>query len=138
MNRNNCFIDTGAYYGILDTRDQHHSKALKIWEKFEDSNWIHITSNHILDELATLLARKISYSYSAMQLREIYADPDIYIERSTHADELRALTLFEKYADQKISFTDCISFAIMERLNIKQVFGFDQHFQYSGFELLEL
>lgn len=69
---------------------------------------------------------------------EIYADPDIYIERSTHADELRALTLFEKYADQKISFTDCISFAIMERLNIKQVFGFDQHFQYSGFELLEL
>jgi len=58
------------------------------------------------------------------------------MERSNHTDELRALALFKKYADQKISFTDCISFAIMQRLHIQKVFGFDRHFRFLGFDLL--
>ncbi len=136
MNQNSCFIDTGAFYASLDTRDQNHKRSLKIWEKLENTNIRLITSNHILDELATLLARKIGYEFSALQMYEIYTDAEIHIERSTHTDELKALALFKKYADQKISFTDCISFAIMERLNIQKVFGFDRHFRFSGFDLL--
>ncbi len=137
MNKNSCFIDTGAYIAAFHRRDQHHSKALKIWKNMEECHVKLITSNHILDEVATLLGRRTSYQFAALKLKSIYADPTIHIERSNHTDELRALNFFEKYADQKISFTDCISFSIMERLYIKQVFGFDRHFQYLGFELFE-
>jgi len=42
---------------------------------------------------------------------------------------------FQKYADQKVSFTDCISFAMMKRLQIKQVFTFDYHFSLAGFDV---
>ena len=71
-----------------------------------------------------------------MKLQAIYANPEIHIERSTRKDELKALAFFKKYADQKISFTDCISFAVMERLKLKQVFSFDKHFEYFGFNLV--
>ncbi len=43
------------------------------------------------------------------------------------------MDLFEKYADQRVSFTDCISFVLMRRHKIRQVFSFDRHFELAGF-----
>jgi len=57
------------------------------------------------------------------------------ILRPDHDDELEALKLFRKHGDQKVSFTDCVSFALMRRHDIPRTFGFDQHFVHAGFEL---
>ena len=57
------------------------------------------------------------------------------ILRPSPEDELAALDLFEKFADQEVSFTDCISFVLMRRRQIKRVFSFDRHFRHAGFTL---
>ena len=44
------------------------------------------------------------------------------------------LNLFEKFADQEISFTDCVSFALMREADIQQAFSFDWHFERAGFK----
>jgi hypothetical protein len=36
--------------------------------------------------------------------------------------------MFRQYEDKGFSFTDCTSFALMERLAINTVFAFDDHF----------
>ena len=41
-----------------------------------------------------------------------------------------------KYADQQISFTDCVSFAMMRRLGIGAAFAFDRHFRDAGFQMI--
>jgi hypothetical protein len=42
-------------------------------------------------------------------------------------DDLQeALRWVDKFADQKLSFTDCISFALMSRYRIQTAFGFDR------------
>jgi predicted nucleic acid-binding protein len=51
-------------------------------------------------------------------------------------DELRDLHFFLKYADQCISFTDCLSFVVMKNHRVKRVFTFDRHFAYAGFEII--
>ncbi|MCD6584635.1 MAG: PIN domain-containing protein [Desulfobacteraceae bacterium] len=79
----------------------------------------------MLDELATLLGRRTNFEFAARKLKQIY-EADIQIERTDEKDELKALKFLEKYADQNISFTDCLSFVIMQRLKIKQVFSFDK------------
>ena len=43
-----------------------------------------------------------------------------------------------KYADQDVSYTDCVSFAIMHRLRIRTAFTFDRHFRLAGFDVLGL
>ena len=129
------FIDTGAWFAYFYTRDQHHQDSVKIWSRIENRGTGLITTNHVLDELATLLARRTSYDFSGNRLKEIY-NSDILIERPSETDELKALDFFLKYADQKISFTDCLSFVVMRKLEIRHVFIFDRHFAYAGFELI--
>lgn len=48
-------------------------------------------------------------------------------------DEARAWNWFLKdWSD--FSFTDCVSFALMERLGFKRVATFDRHFSKAGFK----
>ena len=50
------------------------------------------------------------------------------IYRLNREAEKEAVELFRKYADQKVSFTDCLSFVSMKRLSIRTAFTFDRHF----------
>jgi predicted nucleic acid-binding protein len=43
-----------------------------------------------------------------------------------------AIQLFLQYADVRLSFTDCVSFALLQRMGITEVFGFDAHFGLMG------
>lgn len=48
-------------------------------------------------------------------------------------DWSQALEIFEQYEDQDFSFTDCTSFALLQRLKIREVLAFDKHFLTMGF-----
>lgn len=129
------FVDTGAYLVLFHKADQRHPQACDAWMELEKQQRIIYTTNHIVDELATLLARRTEYAFASRKIGQIYGSESVIIERSDEADERSALTLFQKYADQKVSFTDCLSFAVMQRLQIKQVFTFDGHFLLLGFDV---
>ncbi len=40
-----------------------------------------------------------------------------------------------KFAEHGVSFTDCVSIALLKKEGTKDVFGFDRHFEYAGFRL---
>ena len=48
----------------------------------------------------------------------------------------QAIDTLEKYADQKITFTDCVSFVLMKKEGIKRAFSFDFHFRLAGYEVV--
>ncbi len=129
------FIDTGAFLARYIERDQHHSTAQRAWKELGGSRQKAFTSNFVLDETLTLLARRISYSFAAERAAFIWASDALTILRPEESDELAALDLFRKYADQQVSFTDCISFALMKRQRLRRAFTFDRHFRAAGFEV---
>jgi predicted nucleic acid-binding protein len=128
------FIDTGAFLARYLPSDQHHKVASALWEKIRTTHERCVTSNFVLDETFTLLARRASYSFAAEKARIIYASSSLEILRPDSLTELTALNLFEKFADQEIGFTDCISFALMRETDIQTVFSFDSHFERAGFK----
>ena len=130
------YIDTGAFIARFVASDQFHSQSLVLWEKLRTSEGTYVTTNHVLDETFTLLARRVSYAFSAEKAHLIYNSGLFQIARTTLDDELAGLVLFEKYADQSVSFTDCLSFVIMKKMNIQKVFSFDRHFSQAGFTLI--
>ncbi len=41
-----------------------------------------------------------------------------------------------KFAEHGVSFTDCVSIALLKKEGTKDVFGFDRHFEYADFRIL--
>ena len=129
------FIDAGSFLARYVARDQYHHEAKAGWGELQAFGHRCLTSNFVLDELLTLLARRTSYSFAAERARSLFTSKLLEILRPDGDDELRALGYFEKFADQRVSFTDCVSFAFMKKRRIRRVFSFDRHFALAGFEL---
>ena len=130
-----CFVDTGAFLAKEISADQYHTAAVRVWEEAGRRSWQLFSSEHVLDETTTLIARRTTYSWAAEWARDAL-DSGIEWLRATPEDWNRALRLMEKFADQRVTFTDCLSFVLMRRQNLRQVFGFDRHFESAGFRLV--
>ena len=130
------FIDTGALLARYLCKDQHHRSAVAVWKDLGSKRENCVTSNFVLDETFTLLGRRAGYSFAVQRAKNIYASKAFTIYRPDRDDEIKALQFFSKYADQQVSFTDCISFVLMKRGKINRVFSFDRHFELAGFHLI--
>jgi predicted nucleic acid-binding protein len=43
-----------------------------------------------------------------------------------------AWAIYERFRDKRWSFTDCVSYVVIQRLGIEKAFAFDEHFQQFG------
>ncbi len=129
------FVDTGPLIARYLRRDQFHAAAAAGWNALRGTRWPLFTSNFVLDEAITLIGRWAGHPFAADRARSIYNSLVLTILRPTANDETAALGLFEQFADQKVSFTDCISFALMRQHDLERAFTFDRHFASAGFNI---
>lgn len=129
------FIDTGAFIARYVERDQYHAEAVSFWRQLQESGLPCLTSNAVLNETFTLLARRTSYEFATERARNLCASSILQVLRPAAEDEIAALDYFRRYADQQVSFTDCVSFVLMRAHDIKDVFTFDRHFALAGFNV---
>lgn len=127
------FVDTGAFLARHLARDQHHEEAQRAWKRVGKERLF--TSNLVLAETFTLLARWAGGPFAADRARSILQSERMGILRPGLDEEIEAVPLLEKYADQKVSFTDCVSFVLLRRRGIERAFAFDRHFVAAGFRL---
>lgn len=130
-----ALVDTGAFFAQRNPTDEHHQRAMQGFADLASSSVLLYSTEHILDETLTLLARRESYAYAAEAGEDLLGSRALRWLDATESDWTAALKLMRKYADQAVSFTDCISFAVMKRESIRDVFGFDRHFLVAGFRL---
>ena len=132
---NSVFVDTGALVARVLPRDQYYRACRRGWDTLENVEVKLFSSEHVLDEAASLLARQAGAVYAAKWARDHLASNEILWLNTSRDDWYEALRWLEKYSDQKLSLTDCLSFTLMRREGIDAVFGFDHHFELAGFEL---
>jgi len=130
------FVDTSAFLAKYLQNDQYHSLATEIWEELSNSNVRLFTSNLVISETLTLLGMQAGYEFAAERSLVFYSSKLLTILRPNLNDELRALHFFSSFSSLKVSFTDCISFALLENYSIQKVLAFDIHFEIAGFELI--
>lgn len=127
------FVDTGAFLARHLARDQQHDDAVRAWRRVGKERLF--TSSLVLAETFTLLARWAGSRFAADRARSILQSERMEILRPVASEEVEAVPLLEKYADQKASFTDCVSFVLMRRRGIERAFSFDRHFAAAGFRI---
>lgn len=127
------FIDTSAFIARYVEHDQYHAEAVDHWRQLRQERRRCFTSNFVLDETFTLLARQTTYEFAATRAQQLLQSQALTIWRPSPEDERAAVDLFRKFADQKVSFTDSVSFVLMRQHHLSHVFTFDRHFALAGF-----
>jgi hypothetical protein len=130
------FVDTGAFLARYLSSDALHSRATRAWKELERRKPRKIfTSHDVLDETLTLLARRANYSFAAERGKHLFDSETLEVLHADAATERIAISFFEKFADQRVSFTDCLSFALMRAHDVRRAFSFDRHFAAAGFDV---
>ena len=128
------FIDTGAFLALEDESDQYHEVALQFREQvLRKKRYEMITTSYILDETLTLIRFRISINASVDFSKEIRKSKVVKIVHVSREMEGKARDIFERYDDKDFSFTDCVSFVLMQEGGIEEAFAFDQHFNQMGY-----
>lgn len=131
------FVDTSAFVAIVNRSDQYHQKAKEFVTALEPSVKFH-TSNYIIDETITRIRMRAGHKPALNFGKGIFTSRIYRIHYIDESIEREAFKIFEKYQDQKLSFTDCTSIALMRRLGITKIFAFDEDFVALGFEIVPL
>ncbi len=127
-------MDAGPLVAVVNPGDQHAVEARQGWEKLASLNIPLLSTEHILDEVATAICRWQSPRRAAQWVGQQLDSGLIRWVSSGPEDWRMAADWLEQYSDQRISFTDALSFTVMRRMRITEAFSFDRHFVIAGFQ----
>lgn len=86
----------------------------------------------MLDEALTLLKRRGETERAIRLGKRLLEENSVRLEWVGQQDVARAWILLQQHADKDGSFTDCASFAVIQRLSVKTVIALDHHFRQFG------
>lgn len=128
------FVDVGPLVAVVNPGDQHEAEARRGWERLAAANLPLVSTEHVLDEVATAICRWQNPRRAAQWVRQ-QLDSGLIRWVSCGPEDWRTATdWLTQYSDQQISFTDALSFTLMRRLKITEAFTFDRHFLIAGFQ----
>ena len=120
------FIDTSAFFALLDRDDVNHQKAKKRWGDVLSYENTLVTSNYVLVECFALMQSRLGLEAVRGFQEDILPLINIeWVNAETHKSGVSALLAASR---RKLSLVDCVSFEIMRTLGIKNFFAFDPHF----------
>ena len=127
------FVDTSAWFAFTNRADPDHKAVAALLDAFKGRL---VTSNFVFDETVTLCLYRLGHAAAERvgQVR-LYSN-QVDLVRVAPEDETAAWQLFRERADKQYSFTDCASFALMRRLDLKTAAALDDDFAGEGFEQL--
>lgn len=128
-------VDSGAWIALVRARDRRHDEAERMFQRALAEGLELVTTNHIVAEVQRFVLFHAGPRAAAFVVDRIGASPRTVIEFSTRAHHDRALAWLRKLADQRLSYTDAISFAVMEEKPCGAAMTFDRDFEAAGFEV---
>jgi len=125
------FLDSAALIALFSENDQYHDIAVEYYSSLTKKT-ILFTTLLVISETYTWFRYHVNYrtaiefldviqdSIASEWLNIIYPDPVL---------NNQAQVILRQFQDQKLSYVDAVSFAVVENMKIKNVFSFDSHFR---------
>jgi predicted nucleic acid-binding protein len=127
------FVDTSAWYAGYAIGDVNHEAAEAL---HLSSKELFVTTDYVIDETLTLFKARGNYEKAFALGHELFAEQLAKLIYVTSEDVNAAWQVFAAHRDKAWSFTDCVSYVVMKRLDVTEAFAFDEHFRQFGFALV--
>ncbi len=127
-------IDTSALLALVFRDDTNHQPARAFAQQNPAAQFV--LTELILSEVATRVraragaARAVAVARNLLDSRRyavLFVDPDVI---------QGALDHMGRFADKRLSLTDCASFELMNRLGLGTAFAFDHDFRDCGYHMV--
>jgi predicted nucleic acid-binding protein len=126
--------DTSALLATLWDDDERHRDARSLLRRNPQARFV--LTELILAELVTRL-RTLTGSARAVAAGSELLESKRYELIFADTELIRGgLARMARFADKRLSLTDCVSFELMEKLGIPAAFTFDRDFRDCGFRMV--
>jgi len=129
------FVDSGAWIALRSRRDQHHAEADRLFRRALTGRIPLVTTNLVLSEVHRLTLFRAGVRPALRLLDRIGASQRVTVHFASAEHHGAARRWLERLAPRPVTYTDAVSFAVMEQLGCRHVLAFDQDFAVAGFEL---
>ncbi|MBE9221760.1 type II toxin-antitoxin system VapC family toxin [Cyanobacterium stanieri LEGE 03274] len=134
MQISNIFVDTSGWGNLVDSSQNYHQDAVKIYRQIIQNKKKLITTNYIISELSVLLSSPLHIP----RVKIIEFINSLKISNHVniiHVDEYidsLAWDLFKNRPDKNWSLVDYSSFILMKEKRLTQALTNDHHFEQAG------
>ena len=130
------FVDTSAWIAVSDVSDKYHLAARAAYNRSLEERRVFVTTNLIVAEAYIIIRRAGGHAQAMRLLHSLRGSPRLQKVWADASLESQAEGILEKHTDQDFSFTDAVSFVVMQERGIEEVFAFDSHFATMGFRMI--
>jgi predicted nucleic acid-binding protein len=134
MHAEPIYVDSSAFYALMDRSDMYHLSAKSLWPHLLDDGIGLQTSNYVVSETISLIQHRLGYDAASIWYKDVLGVLDvIWVDQDTHR---RAYELWMNLGRQQHSLVDCISYVIMYQNQIEKAFCFKRSYARQGFTLI--
>ena len=127
------FVDAGGWIALANADDQYHARAAAAYPEFLRVYRRLVTTTFVIAESFIALRLGLGHAAAVRFLDLLEASPRIHRVPVERPLEHEAEQLLRQFRDQRFSYVDAVSFAVMRSLAVTEAFAFDQHFSTAGF-----
>ena len=132
-----ALVDTSALVALSRARDQYHARAVAIAERHLASGGRFLGTPMILGEFHSHLLYLRGAPEARAAVTHLLNDPAHEWAEVTEDLVRDAVTgWLVRFADQRFSLVDAVSFEVMRREKVTHAFAFDRHFEVAGLKVL--
>lgn len=130
---NRAFADTSFYVALASPRDGQHTAALRVSDRWDGAV---ITTEYVLLEVGNYFRNPSDRSVFVDLVQALREDEHTNVIPASSSLFEEGLRMYAARLDKNWSFTDCISFAVMEAQDISDALTCDHHFEQAGFRAM--
>jgi predicted nucleic acid-binding protein len=127
-------VDSGAWLAAASPRDQFHDDAARGFRRAVEERIPLITTNLVVGEAHRLTLFRLGGRAAALLLDRIDASPRISLVHAAPEHHRAAREWLARLADHRITYTDAVSFAVMDAMACRDALTFDNDFLVAGFQ----
>ena len=127
------FVDSSALIAFYSTREERHAEAVREFDRVGREDRGLVISDYILDETVTFLRYRYGFDLALRAWEEMESGEMASLVQVTADHRAEALKIFKKYSQRRLSLTDCVSFALMRFLGIRDALTFGDDFRKANF-----
>lgn len=128
------FVDSSAWIALVSASDGRHHDAHLAFERAVAARRPLVTTTLVVAEVHGLLLHRAGIVPARIFLGRLERSALLSLSHPGPAEHVGALRWIDRLKDQRISYVDAVSFAVMAARHIREALTFDRHFTTAGWQ----